>query len=111
MRICTWMYNCTRIPAPHRGLQAAFSPAPLAPTPEALVDDLVLGVRPCLPLLRKLQYRMKCLLFSTFHASMRLRSTDDASTEEKSEYELLRDARVAELAAKFKPLKEAAESL
>lgn len=42
---------------------------------------------------------------------MELNSSEHAATEEKSEYELLRDARVAELAAKFKPVKEAAESL
>lgn len=38
-------------------------------------------------------------------------SGDHASAEEKSEYELLRDARVALLAAKFRPLQEAAEAL
>ena len=42
---------------------------------------------------------------------MALKSSDHASREEKSEYELLRDARVAELAAKFKPVQDAAESL
>ena len=42
---------------------------------------------------------------------MELKSSDHASTEEKSEYEFLRDVRVAELAAKFKPVQEAVESL
>jgi hypothetical protein len=42
---------------------------------------------------------------------MGLKSTDHASTEEKSEYEPLRDARVAELADKFKPVHEAVQSL
>lgn len=77
-----------------------------APTthPSRVVDALA-----CLSLLRKVrvQYCL-CLLFS---GSMKLDSGDHASTEEKLRYELLRDARVAELAAKFRPVQEAAESL
>jgi hypothetical protein len=42
---------------------------------------------------------------------MGLKSSDHASMEENLEYELLKDARVAELADKFKLVQEAAESL